>query len=119
MGPLLPLRGAGGPREGSRPQPEAAGGTSGEVRGGHAQRHGGHLCGGGGAGHPPTDLIVFYEPIPSEIRTIQRRGRTGRTRPGRVVVLVTRDRSGYVQDGPSQAIILDGLRGGVNPAEVV
>jgi ERCC4-related helicase len=37
-----------------------------------------------------TDLVVFYEPVPSEIRTIQRRGRTGRKRPGRVVVLVTK-----------------------------
>src|SRR3989442_12930877 len=32
---------------------------------------------------PATDLVVFYEPIPSEIRTIQRRGRTGRGPPGR------------------------------------
>ncbi len=40
---------------------------------------------------PATDLVVFYEPIPSEIRTIQRRGRTGRARAGRVVMLVTRD----------------------------
>jgi Fanconi anemia group M protein len=40
---------------------------------------------------PSTDLVVFYEPVPSEIRTIQRRGRTGRRRPGRVVVLVTKD----------------------------
>lgn len=40
---------------------------------------------------PSTDLVIFYEPIPSEIRTIQRRGRTGRNRPGRVVVLVTKD----------------------------
>jgi ERCC4-related helicase len=37
-----------------------------------------------------TDLVVFYEPVPSEIRTIQRRGRTGRKRAGRVVVLVTK-----------------------------
>jgi Fanconi anemia group M protein len=37
-----------------------------------------------------TDLVVFYEPVPSEIRTIQRRGRTGRRSPGRVVILVTR-----------------------------
>ncbi len=37
-----------------------------------------------------TDLVVFYEPVPSEIRTIQRRGRTGRRRPGRVVILKTR-----------------------------
>jgi len=40
---------------------------------------------------PSTELVVFYEPIPSEIRTIQRRGRTGRKRPGRVVVLLARD----------------------------
>jgi ERCC4-related helicase len=43
---------------------------------------------------PATDLVVFYEPIPDVIRTIQRRGRTGRARTGRVVVLVaegTRD----------------------------
>ena len=39
---------------------------------------------------PATDLVVFYEPIPSEIRTIQRRGRTGRRRPGKVVILITR-----------------------------
>ena len=39
---------------------------------------------------PETDLVVFYEPIPSEIRSIQRRGRTGRHREGRVVVLMTK-----------------------------
>jgi Fanconi anemia group M protein len=36
-----------------------------------------------------TDLVVFYEPVPSEIRSIQRRGRTGRSGPGRVVRMVT------------------------------
>ena len=43
---------------------------------------------------PSADLVVFYEPVPSEIRTIQRRGRTGRHREGEVVVLIaegTRD----------------------------
>lgn len=43
---------------------------------------------------PATDLVVFYEPVPDVIRTIQRRGRTGRVRTGRAVVLVadgTRD----------------------------
>ena len=40
---------------------------------------------------PATDLVVFFEPVPSEVRTIQRRGRTGRTRAGRVVVFVTRN----------------------------
>ncbi len=38
---------------------------------------------------PSVDLVVFYEPIPSEIRAIQRRGRTGRAKAGRVVVLIT------------------------------
>ncbi len=39
---------------------------------------------------PKVDLVVFYEPVPSEIRSIQRRGRTGRARAGRVVVLLTK-----------------------------
>ncbi|HYA32586.1 MAG TPA: ERCC4 domain-containing protein, partial [Candidatus Bathyarchaeia archaeon] len=39
---------------------------------------------------PATDMVVFYEPIPSEIRSIQREGRTGRRRAGRVVVMVTK-----------------------------
>jgi len=37
---------------------------------------------------PETDLVIFHEPVSSEIRNIQRRGRTGRARPGRVVILV-------------------------------
>ena len=37
-----------------------------------------------------TDMVVFYEPIPSEIRTIQRRGRTGRKDIGEVYVLVAK-----------------------------
>lgn len=40
---------------------------------------------------PSTDLVVFYEPIPSEIRNIQRRGRTGRRMPGKVIILITKD----------------------------
>jgi Fanconi anemia group M protein len=39
---------------------------------------------------PSTDLVVFYEPVPSEIRTIQRRGRTGRRMAGEVVILITK-----------------------------
>lgn len=39
---------------------------------------------------PTVDLVLFYEPVPSAIRTIQRRGRTGRHDTGRVVVLVTK-----------------------------
>ncbi len=47
---------------------------------------------------PKVDLVVFYEPIPSEIRSIQRRGRTGRGSAGNVVVLMaknTRDEGYY------------------------
>jgi len=39
---------------------------------------------------PATDMVVFYEPIPSAIRSIQREGRTGRRRAGRIVVLVAK-----------------------------
>jgi Fanconi anemia group M protein len=47
---------------------------------------------------PATDLVVFYEAIPSEIRAIQRKGRTGRGRKGKVIVLMakgTRDEVYY------------------------
>ena len=40
---------------------------------------------------PEVELVVFYEPIPSEIRYIQRRGRTGRRTAGRVIILVTNE----------------------------
>ena len=46
---------------------------------------------------PKVDLVIFYEPIPSAIRTIQRKGRTARQKKGRVIVLMakhTRD-EGY------------------------
>src|SRR2546422_1371296 len=38
---------------------------------------------------PDVDHVIFYEAVPSEIRMIQRRGRTGRTRPGKTTVLMT------------------------------
>lgn len=47
---------------------------------------------------PATDLVLFYEPIPSAIRSIQRKGRTARKKIGRVVVLIakgTRDEAYY------------------------
>ncbi len=40
---------------------------------------------------PDVDLVVFFEAVPSEIRAIQRRGRTGRSSAGRVLVLLTRE----------------------------
>jgi ERCC4-related helicase len=38
---------------------------------------------------PSTDLVIFHEAVPSEIRSIQRKGRTGRHGTGRIAVLVT------------------------------
>lgn len=39
---------------------------------------------------PATDLVVFYEAVPSEVRSIQRKGRTGRNSDGRIIVLITK-----------------------------
>ncbi|RME53769.1 DEAD/DEAH box helicase [Candidatus Woesearchaeota archaeon] len=39
---------------------------------------------------PEVDFVFFYEPIPSSIRTVQRRGRTGRHARGEVVVFVVK-----------------------------
>ena len=38
-----------------------------------------------------TDYAIFYEPVPSEIRSIQRRGRVGRQKSGKVIFLITSD----------------------------
>jgi ERCC4-related helicase len=40
---------------------------------------------------PEVDLVIFYEPIASEIRYIQRRGRTGRRSSGSVIILAAKD----------------------------
>jgi len=37
------------------------------------------------------NLVIFYDNVPSAIRFIQRKGRTGRRISGRVIVLVTKD----------------------------
>ena len=37
-----------------------------------------------------TDTVIFYEPIPSEIRKIQRSGRTSRTKAGKVLIMMTK-----------------------------
>ncbi len=47
---------------------------------------------------PAVDYVVFYEPVPSGIRDIQRSGRTGRQESGKVYVLIaenTRDEGHY------------------------
>lgn len=40
---------------------------------------------------PAVDRVIFYEPVPSEIRYIQRRGRTGRKAPGDVTILAANE----------------------------
>jgi Fanconi anemia group M protein len=38
-----------------------------------------------------TNMVIFYEPVPSAIRRVQRAGRTGRTQEGKVVTLITKN----------------------------
>ncbi len=40
---------------------------------------------------PAVDLIVFYTPIPSAVRNIQRRGRTGRQEIGKIIILIAKN----------------------------
>jgi Fanconi anemia group M protein len=40
---------------------------------------------------PQVDLVIFYEPVPSAIRKIQRSGRTGRLDDGRIIMLIAKD----------------------------
>ncbi|MBS3086740.1 DEAD/DEAH box helicase [Candidatus Pacearchaeota archaeon] len=39
---------------------------------------------------PEVNIVVFYEPVPSAIRTIQRGGRTARLIEGKIIMLITR-----------------------------
>ena len=39
---------------------------------------------------PEVNAVIFYEPIPSAIRKIQRAGRTARMAPGKLIILVTK-----------------------------
>ncbi|MCK5107411.1 MAG: DEAD/DEAH box helicase [Nanoarchaeota archaeon] len=39
---------------------------------------------------PKVSNVIFYEPVPSAIRHIQRRGRTGRQEKGHVLILMTK-----------------------------
>ncbi len=39
---------------------------------------------------PSVDIAIFYDSVPSEIRTIQRRGRVGRTKIGKIIFLLTK-----------------------------
>ncbi len=39
---------------------------------------------------PSVDYVILYEPVPSEIRMIQRKGRTGRKHEGEMFILMTK-----------------------------
>ena len=38
---------------------------------------------------PEVNLVIFYEPIPSAIRSIQRAGRTARLMKGKLIMLIS------------------------------
>ena len=40
---------------------------------------------------PDVVLVIFYTPVPSAIRSIQRKGRTARKKEGKLVILITKD----------------------------
>lgn len=50
-----------------------------------------------------TDAVIFYEPVPSEIRTIQRRGRTGRRNDGEVYVLIAKGTLDEITENASKS----------------
>lgn len=59
------------------------------------------------------DTVIFYDSVPSAVRFIQRRGRTGRRAPGKVEVLIakgTRDESYYWIARRKEARIKDALK---------
>jgi ERCC4-related helicase/ERCC4-type nuclease len=74
---------------------------------------------------PSTDMVIFYEAVPSEIRSIQRKGRTGRSGAGKIVVLVTKGTSDeayrYVSQTRERAMVtgMRNLRGQGTPRPVI
>ena len=40
---------------------------------------------------PEVNLVIFYEPVPSAIRAIQRAGRTARLVEGKLIILITKE----------------------------
>ncbi|MEK6842995.1 MAG: helicase-related protein [Candidatus Micrarchaeota archaeon] len=69
---------------------------------------------------PEVSLVVFFESVPSEIRLIQRRGRTGRIREGKVVFLITKGTKDeamfWVSKNREKKMrkMIEGMRGGVD-----
>ena len=71
---------------------------------------------------PATDLVVFFEPVPSEIRSIQRKGRTGRAHAGKVMVLMakgTKDEAYYWSSQRKEKNMNDRMRQFSKPGQVV
>jgi len=59
------------------------------------------------------DLVVFYDVVPSAIRSIQRRGRTGRKKEGKVYILVaegTRDEGYYWAEKRKESKMKESLK---------
>jgi len=52
---------------------------------------------------PEVSEVIFYEPIPSAIRSIQRRGRTARLAPGSLKILITKNTRDQAYHYASQA----------------
>ncbi|MEM4259182.1 MAG: DEAD/DEAH box helicase [Candidatus Pacearchaeota archaeon] len=52
---------------------------------------------------PEVSAVIFYEPIPSAIRKIQRAGRTARLQPGKLIILVTKDTKDEIHHYASSA----------------
>ncbi|MFH1390879.1 MAG: DEAD/DEAH box helicase [Candidatus Diapherotrites archaeon] len=70
---------------------------------------------------PEVDLVIFYEPVPSEIRMIQRRGRTGRKEAGKAIVLLakgTRDEAFYYASRAKERKMKTTLRQLQNPKAI-
>ncbi|MDO8460686.1 MAG: DEAD/DEAH box helicase [Nanoarchaeota archaeon] len=52
---------------------------------------------------PEVNAVIFYEPIPSAIRKIQRAGRTARLAPGKLFILMTEDTRDEIHHYASRA----------------
>ncbi|GAH15953.1 unnamed protein product, partial [marine sediment metagenome] len=59
------------------------------------------------------DLVIFYDIVPSAVRSIQRRGRTGRKKEGKVLLLMaegTRDESYYWAEKGKERVMNQSLK---------
>ncbi|NVM46489.1 MAG: DEAD/DEAH box helicase family protein [Candidatus Lokiarchaeota archaeon] len=59
------------------------------------------------------DLVIFYDTVPSAVRSIQRRGRTGRKKEGKVLILMaegTRDESYYWAEKGKERVMNQSLK---------